>query len=267
MKSRSLFTILASALLSVATSGFAATWDEGANGTVNPLSNNYMAPTPFTFTTGSNTIKGRVTANQDYITFTVPAGSVISSLTLDSYTTSGTAANVSFFAIAPGSSSPIAPPGATAAGLLGWILFNASNIGSNILPTIGTAGSGATGFTPPLPPGTYTFWIQDTAQTVDYQISFNITATPAAPVVKVTGKAKITTTKTKVKLKGTVAGSVTKVEYRVGAKGAFKPATGTTSWTINASKLKPGKNVVTIQVTGVGGTVSTKVTVTVKKKK
>ncbi len=38
------------------------------------------------------------------------------------------------------------------------------------------------------------------------------------------------------------------VTYRVGTKGAFKPALGTTSWSINA-KFKPGKNVIAIRVT------------------
>ena len=63
-----------------------------------------------------------------------------------------------------------------------------------------------------------------------------------------------------------VVGSASMVEYRVGTKGAFKLATGTSAWTINVSKLKVGKNVITIQAMGVGGTTSTKVTVTVKKK-
>ncbi len=152
---------------------YSDTYDEGVNG---PVSNDYQAPTAIAVSPGSNTIIGTVAANQDYVQFAVPAGHVLSSLTLDSYSTSGTASNVSFFAIAPGTSSPVAPPGSNPiTGILGWTLWNASDIGTNLLRSIGQAGSGATGFTAPLPSGNYTFWIQDTAQTVDYEISFAIT--------------------------------------------------------------------------------------------
>ena len=263
MKSVSFATLLASTFMAFGFTSVAATYDETVNGN---LSNNYLSPTPFAFTLGPNTIKGKVTANQDYITFAVPAGSVISSLTLDSYTTSGNMNNVSFFAIAPGSSSPVAPPGANpVTGILGWILFKATNIGPDLLPAIGTAGAGATTFVPPLPAGTYTFWIQDTAQTVNYQFSFNITI-PPAPAVQ--SPKKKTTTKATYKLKGSVTGVVTGVEYRVGNKGSFKPAAlAGTAWTINLKKLKAGKNVVTIQAKGPGGTSApVKTTVTVKTK-
>ena len=83
--------------------------------------------------------------------------------------------------------------------------------------------------------------------------------------MKLTGKNKITVHTGKVKLKGSVGGNVSKVTYRVGSKGKFKPAKGTTNWTITASHLKTGKNIVTIQAKGLFGTSSTKVTVTVDK--
>jgi hypothetical protein len=175
MKNVSLVSITATvtAFLSLTNAGLAATYDEGINGA---LSNNHLAPTSFEVSPGSNTIKGQVAANQDYIRFTVPIDSVLSSVELVAYTTSGVSSNVGFFAIAAGESVSVAPPGSNPiSGVLGWILFNASDIGPNLLPAMGTAGSGATGFTPPLPAGTYTFWIQDTMQTVGYEFSFDLT--------------------------------------------------------------------------------------------
>ena len=154
MKNVSLVSIAAAvtAFLSLTNAGLAATYDEGINGA---LSNNHLAPTSFEVSPGSNTIKGQVAANQDYIRFTVPIDSVLSSVELVAYTTSGVSSNFGFFAIAAGESVSVAPPGSNPiSGVLGWILFNASDIGPNLLSAMGTAGSGATGFTPPLPAGT-----------------------------------------------------------------------------------------------------------------
>src|SRR4029079_998535 len=58
------------------------------NETTNPdLSNNQVAPTPFTFSLGANSIIGSVGTGdtQDWITVTVPAGDKLTSLVLASY--------------------------------------------------------------------------------------------------------------------------------------------------------------------------------------
>ena len=99
----------AAALLLFPGSGRAATYNESVNG---QLSSNYMAPTVFAVTPGKNTIAGNIggmAAIYDYVTFTVPAGYFLSSLTLDSFTTNGNGAGVSFFAIAPGIQFPDRP--------------------------------------------------------------------------------------------------------------------------------------------------------------
>jgi hypothetical protein len=84
----------------------------------------------------------------------------------------------------------------------------------------------------------------------------------AAPTVKISGKAKVTATKSKLAIKGTATGSVTSVTYMVGkSKGTAK---GTTAWNFTA-KLKRGKNVVTVTAHGPGGASATaKITVTLK---
>ncbi|MGH8048419.1 MAG: chitobiase/beta-hexosaminidase C-terminal domain-containing protein [Chthoniobacterales bacterium] len=93
--------------------------------------------------------------------------------------------------------------------------------------------------------------------------TFTIIPTPA-PTVTVSGSKSIKTTKLSVKIKGT-ATNATSVTYKVG-KGPKKTAAGTSAWSFNA-KLKAGsKNVITITVTGINGTATAKVTVTVKKK-
>ena len=51
---------------------------------------------------------------------------------------------------------------ADATGLLGWRHILIGDIGTDILPAMGTAGFGSTGFIPPLGAGDYAFWMQDT---------------------------------------------------------------------------------------------------------
>lgn len=65
-----------------------------------------------------------------------------------------------------------------ATGLLGWFQYGTGDIGTDILPLMGSAGLGSTGFTPPLPSGSYSFWVQEASVcTVSYGLDFTI-ATP-----------------------------------------------------------------------------------------
>jgi len=68
----------------------------------------------------------------------------------------------------------------------------------------------------------------------------------------IAGKKKLSTAGTKYTVKGKAEGDVTSVTYRVGSKGPYKKAIGTTSWRFTA-KLKPGKNIITVIVHGPGG--------------
>ncbi len=65
----------------------------------------------------------------------------------------------------------------TAAGMLGWVLFYPGMIGTDLLPTMGQAGNGATGFSPPLGPGAYSFRVQDNdgSNAVTYQLKLVLT--------------------------------------------------------------------------------------------
>ena len=257
---KSAVLLLAAVLLALPLPARSATYDEMINGN---LSSNHSAPTPFAVTPGVNTIRGGIASSWDFVTFTIPAGYFMTSLRLDSFANGG-GSGISFFAIAPGTSSPIVPVGNDAVGLLGWILFNANTTGRDLLLDIGLTGSGAPGFRPPLPAGSYTFWVQDYSETISYQFSFNLELR-SVPVIKLSGKKDVTVSKTSVKLAGKVSGNVSEVSYRVGRKGAFKLAKGTSAWSLVAKQLKPGKNLVTVKATGVFGTTSTKVMVTVRK--
>ncbi|MDD5198510.1 MAG: hypothetical protein PHC88_01790 [Terrimicrobiaceae bacterium] len=86
-------------------------------------------------------------------------------------------------------------------------------------------------------------------------------STPSAPKVTIRGPSEVTTEKEKLVIRGKAKGIVTSVKFRVGRRGAFKPATGSTSWHFIAA-LKPGKNLITVIARGPGGN-STPVKITV----
>ncbi len=91
-----------------------------------------------------------------------------------------------------------------------------------------------------------------------------LTPLPPAPTLAVAGKTTLVTRSAKLTIRGTTTGTVTKVTYRVGTKGAFRTATGLGSWQFIATLVK-GKNPITILATGPGGT-SKSVTVNVTRK-
>ena len=77
-----------------------------------------------------------------------------------------------------------------------------------------------------------------------------IVSKPAAPGIALTGKARVTTTRPKLSIKGSTTGKVTSVTYQIGRKTGT--ATGTATWKFLA-KLQPGKNKVTVTAHGPGG--------------
>ncbi len=77
-----------------------------------------------------------------------------------------------------------------------------------------------------------------------------VTPKPAAPGIALRGKARLTTTRPKLAIKGSATGVVTRVTYRIGKKSGV--ATGTAGWKFLA-KLKPGRNKITVTAHGPGG--------------
>lgn len=160
----------------------AAGWNEDANG---DLSGNHLAPTFISLLEGgvTNVVgkTGRPLAgadvDRDYFTFTVPAGFELSSLTV----LAGTVPliNVGFIALMNGSSFTVPPDTQSAEGLLGFALYSENDIGMDILPAMAIPALGSSGFTPPLPAGSYSFWVQETGVGVaTYGFGFAVTPVP-----------------------------------------------------------------------------------------
>ena len=154
-------------------------YDESVSG---DLSNDGLTPTLLTVSLGSNQVFGTTgkstEIDRDYFTFTVPAGLVLSAITLLPGTqTLGTLGD-SFIGVEAGSQVTLGTSPTDATGLLGWFHYDLGDIGTDILPSMGSSGFGSTGFTPPLPSGTYSFWVQEaSAGSVQYGLDFTV-ATP-----------------------------------------------------------------------------------------
>ncbi|MBS0444318.1 MAG: PEP-CTERM sorting domain-containing protein [Proteobacteria bacterium] len=159
--------------------GAVTVYDESVSG---DLSNSGLTPTVVAIGAGSNqffgtTGKTGTTIDRDYFTITLAPGMSLTAITLlPGSSVSGT---FSFIGVQSGTQVTVSPTGSTAAGLLGWYHYGENDIGENILPDMGVAANGSTGFTPPLPSGSYAFWVQDTGTgPVPYGFDFAIAAVP-----------------------------------------------------------------------------------------
>jgi len=108
------------------------------------LSNNNTSPTLVTFTAGNNVVVAEQNLeNPDYFIFLIPEGYELSQINV-------------------------------AANLLGGLVYGETNIGSNILPEMGTL-SEAIGFTGALASGEYTIWLNQTGETSKTTLNFVLT--------------------------------------------------------------------------------------------
>jgi hypothetical protein len=161
----------------------ATVYNESAQG---DLSNSGLSPTLLPISLGSNVLTGTTgrdaTAgfDRDYFTVVVPTGFQITSIIEQPGTVVGGA--VSFIGLQAGSQVTVPTNATTAAGLLGWYHYG-STPNTDILPLMAIPDTGSSGFTPPLGPGTYSFWIQDFNLGV-FNYGFNLVlaqaTTPAA---------------------------------------------------------------------------------------
>jgi len=166
---------VAAAAISSASPAFAAaTYSEGVKG---DFSNSGLAPTAFDVALGNNIIEGRTgrvdgNIDRDYFTFTLAAGQALESIIF----TGGSSIGLSFIGVQSGNQVTVSPSAADATGLLGWYHYSTADIGADILAEMGLPMAGSTGFTGPLGPGTYSFWIQEASpgNPVSYRFNFMV---------------------------------------------------------------------------------------------
>jgi PEP-CTERM motif len=187
--------LFASACLFGASAQAGIVYNESVSG---DLSGSGLSPTPITVALGSNQVfgtTGRVAGvvDLDYFRFTVPVGEVLTGITILPGTAGLGPLGDSFIGMQAGSQVTVLPSATDATGLLGWFHYDDSDVGTNILPLMATSGFGSTGFTPPLPAGSYSFWVQELSSgTAPYGFDFTLaTPEPASWAMLLAGLALI----------------------------------------------------------------------------
>jgi len=152
--------------------GAAVVHNETVNG---DLSSNAAAPTALVFAVGGNIVTGTVsnpgTPDRDYLTFTIPLGQILISLNLITFTPN----NLGFAAFNLGATSFV-PSVATAANFLAGIHPSGLDVGNDLMPLfVSSSVTGNSLSSANLPPGTYSFLIQQTNNIVQsYSLEFVI---------------------------------------------------------------------------------------------
>ncbi len=185
------YNLLAAATLVIAVSvgevRASTVWNESTNG---DLSNSQSTPTSLSLTSGLNSVFGSVGPGdqQDWISLTVPSGFGLTSVVLAGYVS---ADGQGFTGFQVGSSFVGSP--FSAASYAGYAHFGtaagngslppANLVGTDLLPLMannapGGTSPGASGFTQPLGPGTYTFLIQQLGGLTSYQFDYGVTVAP-----------------------------------------------------------------------------------------
>ena len=189
---KSLFSAALCALLAAAPA-IATIYDEAVSG---DLSNDPAAPTALTLTPGLNSVSGTVagfpefggTDPQDWVSFTIPTGFVMTSYVNSKYDSTDDQ-GFTGFQFGPSFSGDQFAAGSYA----GYAHFgteannpdgnpvSSSTVGVNLLPLMANPNfaPGTTGFTPPLGAGTYTFLIQQgDPVTTGYQFDMTLRSVP-----------------------------------------------------------------------------------------
>lgn len=150
----------------------ALVWDETIGG---DFSGNGLEPTHIDIMPGGNTVLG-TTGNagagidRDYLSFTVPDGMLLTSLTLTEATS--ISGGSSFLALQEGPALTVTPAGVGVENLLGYTHYSYEHLGVNLLPMI------AAGLSTGLPTGAYSLWIQETGGPASYGLDFEVTEVP-----------------------------------------------------------------------------------------
>lgn len=184
MRTRTFLTALFLTGFGIAQAG--VVWDEATNG---DISNDRFNPSFATLSLGSNLLFATsVQGDREYIRLDVPDGMQLEQLFLEHYHGVDLTA---FIAIQAGTTFTEPPTGTNVANILGYTHFGPGpgNVGTDILDDMGT-GAGAIGFVPPLGPGPYTYWIQQTGVNPShYHFEFIVGTVPEPCTMAVLGVA------------------------------------------------------------------------------
>lgn len=142
------------------------------------LSSNPLDPTSLNVDLGSNFIDGSVDArDRDYFTLRLPPGSRLAAIIL----LASSGSDATFLSFQAGESFTEPPAGADLRNLLGYASFFHTDIGTDLLQTVGSA-SEAIGFKESPSGNTFTFWVeQSNPAPANYKFEFVIASDIPTP--------------------------------------------------------------------------------------
>ena len=149
----------------------AVVWDEAIDGS---LSTDRQTPTDFgSLSVGSNDAIGTtVSGISKFFTFNIGANEELSALIVEDW---DSADDLGFLGIVTGDTFTVDPANPNVTDLLGYVHYGELDVNQDILPSMGQ-GPGSQGFTPPLGPGDYSFWVrQGGADAATWDLNFVVT--------------------------------------------------------------------------------------------
>ncbi len=172
-------TLLCMSLMSAGSASATVIWDEATDGS---LSTDRLVPTAMgTLGTGSNDLIGNtVSGISKFFSITIGAGDQLSALIVEDWDSLD---DLGFLGVVSGTPFTVDPASPNVGDLLGYAHYGELDVGQDILQTIGQ-GPGSQGFTGPLGPGTYSFWVrQGGADAADWDLNFVVTPEPGTAVL------------------------------------------------------------------------------------
>ncbi len=148
-------TLLLMSLTSASVASATLIWDETSNGS---LSTDRFTPTAMgTLGTGSNNLLGStVSGISKFFSITIGAGDQLTALIVEDWQSLD---DLGFLGVVDGAHFSVDPTNPNVPQLLGYHHYGEPHVGLDILPNLGQ-GPGSQGFTAPLGPGTYSFWVR-----------------------------------------------------------------------------------------------------------
>ena len=145
-------------------------WDESIHGS---LSTDRSTPTDFgVLTDGDNNVIGTtVSGISKFFTFTIGDGFTFDKLSVESWESVD---DLGFLGIVTGDTFSVDPANPDVTQLLGYYHYGVGDVGDDILTAMGE-GPGSQGFTAPLGPGEYSFWVrQGGADPATWNLNFEV---------------------------------------------------------------------------------------------
>lgn len=173
---RKLFALLALATIPAFGHSYVM-WDENLQG---DLSGDHLNPNTLQIFSGSNTLIGSTgNYDRDYFHISLQPGQALTGIFLRDYVSDD---DISFLGVQEGTVITEDPNNPNVGNLLGWTFFGTPEIGTDLLPGMGT-NWGSIGFTPPLNGSDYTFWLQQTGDPTTYEMEFVVVPEPSTMAV------------------------------------------------------------------------------------